>query len=282
MKVLFISKYKYPHIGGVEKHIEHVSDELSKKKYVIKKISGDDINYPRVKFLGLIYIWLWFLRNLKHVLNSDIVHIHDVFIWFLPFRFLFPFKKVFITFHGWEGIYPIPPWSKFNKWLAYQLTRGNISVGKYVGKYYKIQPNYVVYGGVDKLNSNEKIKKNKNSILFLGRLSKDTGLLEFLEYLKKNKKYKVKFVGDGPLKKLCLKYGEVVGNTFYTQSYLSKPEYCVPSGYLSYIEAKNYGCKILTFSNNVLKDDYWKEIKNLKKIPLWGDVADIYVKLWKK
>lgn len=282
MKVLFISQHKYPHIGGVEKHIENVSNELSKKKYEIRKISGEDINHPKVKLLGLLYIWIWFLRNLKYILNSDTIHIHDVFIWYLPFRFMFPFKKVFVTFHGWEGVYPIPFWNKFNKLLAYKLTTGSITVGKYIEKYYNIRSDYVIYGGVDKLNSGIKFKKEKDSILFLGRLNKDTGLLEFLEYLKKNKKYKVKFVGDGPLKKLCLKYGKVVGNTFDTRSYLSKSEYCVPSGYLSYLEAENHNCKILTFSNNVLKDDYWSEIKNLKKIPLWGDVSDIYIKLWKK
>ena len=65
------------------------------------------------------------------------------------------------------------------------------------------------------------------------------------------------------------------------EKYLKTAEYCVPTGYLSYLEAKSYGCKIITFPNNPLKIDYWKEVKLLKTIPTWNEVVKIYLKLWK-
>ena len=107
MNILFISHYKWPHIGGVEKHIKEISEILVKNGHNVKVVSEEDIKQPRIKFFGLIYIWYWFFKNISLIYKSDIVHVHDVFIWYLPFRFLFPFTKVFITFHGWEGKYPI-------------------------------------------------------------------------------------------------------------------------------------------------------------------------------
>ena len=51
-------------------------------------------------------IWLTLFRYKNLIEDADIVHCHDVFIWYLPFRFLFPRKKIFTTFHGYES-YPI-------------------------------------------------------------------------------------------------------------------------------------------------------------------------------
>lgn len=280
MNILFISKYTWPHVGGVEKHIEEISICLKSKGCKINSISEKDIKYPHIKGFGLIYIWYWLYKNKKLIINSDIVHIHDVFIWYLPFRFIYPHKLVYMTFHGWEGKYLIPFWNYLNKRIANRFTNGSISIGRYIEKYYKIKSNFVLYGGVKKLNSKKINTKIKNSILYLGRLEIDTGLLEFLKWLKSNPLYKVTFVGEGTFKNKCRKYGKVLGNCD-PKKYLKENEYCVPSGYLSFLEAKNFDCKILTFANNPLKTDYWNEIKNLKNIPTWDDVSKVYLKLWK-
>lgn len=282
MKILFISKYINPHIGGVEKHIQKVSTELKNKGYKVKTISEEDIDYPHTRLIGLIYIWFWLFKNRKLILESDIVHIHDVFIWYLPFKFLYSKKLVFTTFHGWEGKYPIPLINKIQKIIANNLSNKTISVGDYINKWYGIKSDIVVYGAVDKVNSQLNINKIPNSIIYLGRLEKDTGLLEFLKWLKINIKYKVIFIGKGNLKNKCKKFGKVLGNK-NPEKYLETSEICVPSGYLSYLEARNLGCKIVTFSNNPLKIDYWNDIEkkypDLKSIT-WKDITDIYIRLW--
>ncbi|MEK7550909.1 MAG: glycosyltransferase [Patescibacteria group bacterium] len=263
MKILFLAQHKWPHIGGVEKHIRAVSEELRKKNYDVKIISEEDIKYPKIKFLGLLYIWFWLFKNRNLITGSHLVHIHDVFVWYLPFRFLYPRKPVFTTFHGWEGVYPIPWKNIFLKRIANRLSWASIVIGKYIEKYYGIKANRIMYGGTrQKALGTRKIK---NMIVWLGRQDKDTGINEFKKWIKKqNKKYLVTYVS----------------NELNPEKYLRKAEYCVPGGYLSYIEAKSYGSKIMTFANNPLKEDYWNEIRLVKNFPTWGKVADEYINLY--
>jgi glycosyltransferase involved in cell wall biosynthesis len=282
MKILFIAKYINPHIGGVEKHIQKITNNLCFRDNKIKTISEKNINYPHIKILGLLYIWFWLFKNRKKILESDIVHIHDVFIWYLPFKFLYPKKPVFTTFHGWEGKYPIPFINIFQKKIANKLSLKTISVGDYINKWYGIKSNIIVYGAVDKINTEATNHKAPNTIVYLGRLEKDTGLLEFLNWLKIHPNYKITFLGEGNLKGKCKEYGKILGNK-NPKKYLQESEYCVPSGYLSYLEARNFNCKIMTFPNNPLKINYWDEIqKNYSKIKnvTWSDITDIYLKLW--
>lgn len=262
MNILFISHHKYPHIGGVEKHVKEITEILVKDGHFVKIVSEEDIKQPKIKFFGLIYIWFWFFKNIFLIKKSDVVHIHDVFVWFLPFRFLFPFKKVFVTFHGWEGKYPIPMYNIINKKIANKLTNGSIAVGKYIEKYYGIKANYIIHGAVKTVN-NTRNNKTKNSIVWLGRKDIDTGYLEFQRWLTKQKnKYTVKYITNEP----------------NPEKHLKTAEYCAPSGYLSYLEAKNFGCKILLFPNNQLKKDYWNEVK--EEVITWNNVTDKYLKLW--
>ena len=265
MKILFLAHHKAPRIGGVEKHLNKITTELRSMKYEVTTISEEDIKPPKIKYFGLLYVWYWLFKNRKLITDSDIVHIHDVFVWYLPFRFLFPRKKVYITFHGWEGKWPIQKWAILNKRLANYLCNGSIAVGKYIEKYYGIKSDYVIYGGVSKT---QKIKNSKtpNTVVWLGRQDEDTGINEFQQKLKESKNQKLKV--------------SYVTNVKNPEKYLKTAEYCVPSGYLSYLEAKSYGCKIMTFANNPLKEDYWKEIKLLKKIPTWDEVTKVYLKLW--
>lgn len=146
MKILFLARYKWPHIGGVEKHIQRVASSLKRLGHKIIIISEEDIKYPHIKFLGLLYIWLWLFKNRKLIEQADIVYCHDVFIWYLPFRFLYPSKPVYTTFHGWEGIWPIPPKNVLLKRLAAKLSWGTIAVGKYIEKYYGIRADKIIYG----------------------------------------------------------------------------------------------------------------------------------------
>ncbi len=294
MKILFLSNYFYPHIGGVETHALEIAKILAKngnevsvitEKY--RRLEKEEIHqgikiyrftYPHTKLFGIISIWWWMFQNKHLIKNVDVVQCHDVFIWYLPFRFLFPFKKVYTTFHGWEGVWPIPFKNKFIKKLSWLLSKGSIGIGKYVGKYYGIKPDFITYGGVEKIDS--KFKKEKGSVIFLGRLEKDTCVFQFIEDIKNKKFKKIIFVGDGKYRTECSKYGYVTGYAS-PEKYLKKAEYCVPGGYLSYLAAKAYGCKIITFADNPLKKDYWSEIKSVRNFQSWNDVETVYEKLWK-
>ncbi len=305
MKIVFLSPLFFPHIGGVEKHVYLLSRELIKNGHEVTVItykfdpklkSQEDIHgikvirffYPKKKFIGLWH-FLWLKRSL--LMESDVIHIHDVFIWYLPFRFVYPHIKVYTTIHGLEWGNPFSKAGIWQKKFAVKFSNGTIGVGKFLEKYIGTRFDLVIYGATNTFGVN---KKHKNTIVFVGRLSKDTGVLKFLKWLRKNPKYKVDFVGDGEYRYECEKFGVVHGFTS-PEKFLKKSQYVVPGGYLACLEAFAAKCKVKVFWDDELKKDYWqmspmyKFIKNEDvdgayqwvKGQSWGRLADKYLELWK-
>ena len=264
MKALIITESYLPRIGGVEKHIAGIKPYLEQAGFELKIFDKAAIfqDRPLKKIFGLLEIWWALFKKIKWIKEADIIFIHDVFIYYLPFKFLFPSKKIISTFHGWEKIYPIPLKNICYKQIAQKLSHRSISIGSYINKYYHLQSknNDLSYGAVDlppvKIDSKA---KEKNSFLFVGRLEKDTGLAIFLEFLdiliEKKIIFSVKFCGDGEMKKNCLRYGQVLG--FVDPSkFLAKSEFCFAGGYLSILEAMAYSNIVLSGFDHDLKKDY--------------------------
>lgn len=312
MKILFLTRLFYPHIGGVEKHVYEISQKLNlpaqaggksqkitvitekfdenlKDREIVNGIKIIRFSYPKARFFGLLKIWIWLFRNRRLISESDIVHCHDVFIWYLPFRFLFFGKRVYTTFHGWEGVYPVSVKNILLKRLAARLSWGNICVGRFIEKYYGIKADVITYGGVETQKSKFKSQKykSKGKIVFLGRLEKDTGISKLFDFLGKHKKYRADFCGDGVLRSECEKYGRVYG--FVDPApFLKKKEICFAAGYLSAMEAVSFGCKLMVGWSNPLKKDYWKSSpflgKNVKQWvgeQTWEKLADEYQNLYR-
>lgn len=279
MNILFFTRLYYPHVGGVEKHVGEISlrvrdrgnqitilterySENLKKEEIKDGIRIKRINYPKIKFIGLVYIWWWLFKNISLIKESDIVHIHDVFIWYYPFKILFPQKKVYVTFHGWGGKYPVPLVDKLQKKIGSKFANGVICIGKYILKYYGIKSDIVTYGAVEKLKSKKRYEKIKNYSVYVGRLDKDTGLPIFLEFLKGNNelirsnKIKIDFFGDGELRRECEKYGRVYGWVNKTYFY-RKARFVFVSGYLSILEALANNCLVIAAYKNSLQKDYY-------------------------
>ena len=278
MNILLFSQSFSPNIGGVENHLNGLIPELQKvdhqislitvnnKNYknfeIINKVKVYRINYPSIKFFGLLKIWQEISKKINLIKEADVIHVHDVFIYFLPFRFLFPNKKVITIFHGWENKFPIPIKNILYKKLAQKLSNKTISIGDYVNKHYQLKNknNYVSYGAVEIPKKEISLKsKVRRSFLFLGRLEKDTGLetfLKTLDIIKDKYEIKVTFCGDGPLKKECQQYGQVKG-FIDPKKELIKAEFCFVGGYLSMLEAFAHKCNVITSYENQLKKDYW-------------------------
>ncbi|MEK7498053.1 MAG: hypothetical protein AAB656_03990 [Patescibacteria group bacterium] len=125
----------------------------------------------------------------------------------------------------------------------------------------------------------------QRNIVFVGRLEKDTGLLKFLLWLKKNNINQVDFCGDGTLRTECEKYG-VVHGFCDPKPFYKKADICVPGGYLSALEALNYECKLKLFWDSPIKRDYWKlspfpeADSKWVKSRTWDKVTNLYLKLW--
>ncbi|MCL4354078.1 glycosyltransferase family 4 protein [Patescibacteria group bacterium] len=231
MKIVFLTRLFYPHIGGVEKHVWKISKELVEKGHEVivitetplkshsntkqssspsAKLMGEtsgikifQINQGKDNWFKKFRIWSQLLAHRDIIEFSDVVHCHDVFYWYLPFKLIFPFKKVFTTFHGYEGNNIPTKKAIFSHKLAEKLSNGNICIGDFFDKWYGTNPTIISYGAVeikDRQLSTLKPEKIRNA-LFIGRLEEETGIMEYLRALEilKTKGHKINLtvLGDG-------------------------------------------------------------------------------------
>lgn len=273
MNILFLARLYAPHVGGVEKQVSELSERLIKKGHKITVITEKfknnleekenvegvkviRISYPKIKYLGLIYIWIALIKNIEAIRKADIVHTHGVFVWYIPFRFLFPFKPIYTTFHGWEGVYPIPIKNILLRQISAALSWKYLCIGQFIGKHYRIKVDNVYFTAVD-VPQKANYKKDPRRLLYVGRLDEDTGLLLILESLRQLKGYKIDFCGAGALANECAKIGKVHGFVD-PRAYYRKAAICLSPGHTSILEAFTYRCLIITTYNNPVKRDYLK------------------------
>ena len=294
MNIIFFAKYYFPHIGGVEKHAREVAELLVKKGHQVSVFTlkhesklTDIETKGGVKILRLPYsenkfsIWKNLLQKKHLIKKADIIHCHDVLFWYLPFKLLYFFKKVFVTFHGWEGKYPIPFKYKFIRKINEILASGNICIGDYLPIHYGTKANFISYGGVSfpwDDRPTKMMSKKINQITFIGRLEKDLGLPEYFKALNKIKrkhKLKVTFVGDGSLKKQAKKIGQVTGFVKDIKPYLKTNSFVFASSYLTILEALSIGRPVFALYQNQLKKDYLTKFTGAKYINTSGSADEL-------
>lgn len=295
MDILMFTPLFHPHIGGVEKHLKRISEELIKKGHNITIITQKHditlldyekigkIEVYRFQKMKIFRIWIWIYKHRKLIKKSDIVHFHDygTFIyWYLPFRFLYPLKKLFITFHGYEGILPIPKivivWRKISEYL----TEGNICIGTFIPKWYGTKADFVSFGGVDELKN--QINVENGSAVYIGRLESDTCITEYIEALKilkkKNINLKLDICGDGTLRHEITDYVnqndlnvKIHGYVNNINPYMIKCSFAFLSGYLSILEAMISKKLVFSVYSDELRRDYLRSIPNSEEIMIITD-----------
>ena len=319
MTIVFLTRYFWPRVGGVERHVESVGQELVKLGHQITVITlkhevklANSQRYRGLKIIRLPYsnskwgIWRNLWQNRQILKAADVIHCHDVFFWYLPFRFFWPKKPVFTTFHGWEGVYPIPKKNILAHRLAEKLSRGNICIGDYLPIHYGTKADFISYGAVT-LSYSDRAMKVLQEIIFIGRLEKENAIEEYLAAIKLiRQKYHlpVTFVGDGQYRRQAARLGRVTGMVTNIKPYLNRPAAILASSYLTIWEALAYNRPVFSLYQNQLKKDYLekfpaagsinisgsaeelvgqlKEPKKIKVIlPTWKQVVRQYLDLWK-
>lgn len=284
MKILFLARRFYPLIGGVEKHCFELGRRLTVDGHEVTILTENEkLEFKQQESLeGLrivripirrrekwkkFEIWFWLIKNINLFKENDVVHCHDVFYWYLPLRFIFPFKKVFTTFHGYEGNKP-PTFNKiFQHKLAELLSNGNICIGDFHKRWYKTNPNIVSYGAAD--NFFKVTSENRYDFCYIGRLSEDTGIMSYLGAVKilKDRGCETKTVvcGDGPqmieAKEFCLINNlnvKFLGFVDSPEKYLSQAKFAFISRYLAIIEALQQKKLIFAVFDSEIKEDYLK------------------------
>lgn len=301
MNILFFSRLFYPHIGGVEKHVMEIGKLLVEKghrvfiftekyeKNLKEKENIEGIEIFRIDigeddWFKKFRIWKKIWRHSKLIREADIVHCHDVFYWYLPLRFLFPLKKVFTTFHGYEK-YPLKSKDILIHKISEKLSMGNICIGDFMKKWYGTKPNYVTYGAVEISNLKSQIsnKVKKESAVFIGRLDEQTGIKTYVDAVKQIRKkipnFQLKIIGDGKYRNEIEKDFAVVGFLKNPEKYLTKYNFAFVSRYLSILEAMAVRKLVFAVYDNPLKEDYLRMAPFSKYIIIVSSVPELVSKV---
>lgn len=281
MKVLQISQYYAPHVGGVEKHLSKVNQELIKDHYQLTVLAGNEnLNIAKTELIDQVRvhridnrfsnhyklkIWQQVIAHRELFKEADIIHIHDVFWWIIP---LYPliFHKIFITFHGYESSSGANKKAIFWHRLANKLSKGSIAVGGFHEKYYAVKADYVIFGASEQEQSTNN-KNNLKKIIFVGRLVPETGILTYLEALSilKNSKinYHLDVFGDGLLMNRAKEYARKheLDVTFHAtvaeaEKLFANYPIAFVSSYLSICEALKQNCRVIAHYHNQFVKDY--------------------------
>lgn len=287
MKILFIAPEFYPHIGGVEKHIYELSLELlrdghrvtvlvekhdksSERHEVIDGIEVRRTSRINVKFLRRLSRYRNLVSNLGLMMKFDIVHFHDFHtMWdygWLGYALLKAMRrKFYITFHGWEGVFPPNRKVVERRRTCERRAEGNICVGHYLCKWYGTNASIVSYGGVRRYTGTT---STDAYIVYVGRLAEDTGIFDYLKAweIVGHSMSGMKFIvcGDGLLKteleeyvgSRSLKNVEFTGFITRPDEYVKNARLVLTSGYLSILEAFSMRKPVVATFDNQLKRDY--------------------------
>lgn len=300
-KVLFVTPSYYPSLGGVEKHVNKISQSLLSRVNVEILTICTDSNLScnevidgvivkrkkiiKARGINMLILPLFSLRNVRYFLKQDIIHAHDWLMFYyiiLPILPLLKLKgiKIHITFHGWEGVFPPKRKAIFFRWIAELCTNKSIAIGEFIPKWYRmIKKPIIIYGGCsDEIQIDS--YKDSNLFIFVGRLENDSGikyaLEHFLKLQRSNEDFRLVVLGDGSLlRNLQLNFDdeqtiEFLGNknSRVVTDFMRRAQFCYTSGYLGIIEAMFARCQVISSFSNDLKKDYLEFFKKRFDLPI--------------
>ena len=227
IKITHVTRYAYPHIGGIEAVISQINDSLPNEDFekevlccsnTEKSSFEDGVKYNRCKFLfefAANTISPEFIWKLSRV-NTDVLHYHMPFIFAVIAHFIArpKYKKLYITYHsdivGYDKIMK-PFWFIYKKFIEqadkiHVLSPNIIESSKIINPYK--EKCVVIPQGInlEDKSDNEKVNRIKEKykgrkILFsLGRLVKYKGFIYGIEAMKKVDNAIYLIGGSGPLK----------------------------------------------------------------------------------
>lgn len=232
-KIMHVSRYAYPHIGGIEAVISQINRSLPDEDYEKEVLCcsnsdessiDDGVKYSRCKYLfefAANTISPEFIWKLSRV-DTDIIHYHMPFIFAVIAHFIArpKYKKMYITYHsdiiGYDKIMK-PFWGIYKKFLEQadkiHVLSPNIIESSQMIKPYKDKCVVIPQGiSVENIFDNEKVQKvkkqysNKKILFSLGRLVKYKGFIYGIEAMKNVEDAVYLIGGSGPLAEEFEKY----------------------------------------------------------------------------
>ncbi len=288
MHIIQITPSYAPNLGGVETHVLELTKELLRLGHQVTIITlqknsstnqsssrsgqitqGDYqpkvICLPVTSSLDKLPIWQAIYQLREIISSADVVQVHDVFWWILP---LWPQlrKKIYTTFHGWEGIYPVSISAKLQRWLWSKMSVRTMHIGRWIQEFYLDYPDVVSYGAPPNLirklrqaTSTSKLHLPLN-IVFVGRLVSENEVAEYLiacqQLHKQGLNFNMTWVGDGLLRTECAQIGRVTGMVADVERYVSGADLVFANSYLSMLQVQAAGVVVCSVYSHMLKQRY--------------------------
>jgi glycosyltransferase involved in cell wall biosynthesis len=306
MKIVFIAASAWPSIGGVERHILELTAEMIADGHQVTLIAPGkqlselkdkhqaeskriQLHTSNIKLLNGFIGGLSLGIHLPILLNADVIHYHDYQplwrwgLWLHPLLRLAG-KRIFITFHGWEGHFPPSSIARFRRRFIAAIVDGSLAIGHYISKWYATNSAVISYGGV-RLPSLE--PHCGDYALFVGRLERDTGILQYLEAFsqahQEARHLRLIVCGDGSLRtqvqSLATDLGieaQFLGAVSDPTPYYREARMVFASSYLAILEAFSFGKSVIAIYDNPLKQDYLCLIPKSEQM-MWicGDIPEL-------
>jgi len=297
-KIVQITPFFKPHLGGVETHVEKITQLLVAQKNqvtiltiqhspdlkLVEKFAGAEVyRLPFIAINQKMATWRWMWSQRKQLQAADIIQIHDLVWWLYPFYFFYR-QKMAITFHGWEGEFPVPLKNKIQRFLASKLVTATIHIGAWIQEFYWDKPDSVIYGGAETthLENSYQIQKNSINCAYIGRLEAVNEIERYvmlIKNLKKNLTVKMTWVGDGSYRVACQKIGKVTGMIDQPSNYLQTADYVFANSYLSILEAQSMGKVVVALYSHKLKQRYLESYPGSEYLIMATDPLDAQVKI---
>jgi glycosyltransferase involved in cell wall biosynthesis len=170
---------------------------------------------------------------------------------------MYPFKKVFTTFHGYES-YPIKSSAIRVRKLSEILSNGNICIGDFITKWYGTHPTYISYGATQ-IVKKPSVNDSKTA-LFYGRLDDQTGIETYIEGFKKIKKsikdFELLVIGNGVYEEDVQKITKRIDFKENLSQEINSHNILFVSRYLSILEALAAQRLVIAVYDNPVKRDY--------------------------
>ncbi|NHM28242.1 glycosyltransferase [Desulfofundulus sp. TPOSR] len=177
--------------GGVERHVQQVTAELTKRGYEVSVLIGNGsvafLVEAEIRCMHAVHPWegwRWVVRHQMWLDQFDVIVIHDFYpavFWLFPYLVRRLRQPVVLVRHGHEGQWPVPAPTRNLHWLAYDLATASIAVGEWISEVYGPPADMVTYGGVVQQRNTD--GPGAYRILFAGRLEPDTDVHMLLEAL---------------------------------------------------------------------------------------------------
>lgn len=217
------------------------------------------IRAPYIESRGKLNTWSFMYKNWSVLRAAEILHVHDIMWAVAPFGPLL-YRKVHLTHHGWEGVFPVPAKNKLQRWLWAKMARTLTHVGAWIQEFYWEKPDFITYGGVHIAQTEVTKPGRKNTIAFFGRLEKENDIELYLELVKSiqqaNKKVEITWIGDGKYREQCARLGKVTGMVSNPEKYLQQATVVFASSYLSMLQAQTMGKVVCAMWSTQLKRRY--------------------------